>query len=263
MIDYIKYTVDASTYELIDNRDGTWSKDLDAPSVVGNYNLLLEIGQNGTVTYIDSSDSRYEFYLDVIVTAERVVFLEDYVPFFTREIGEFKAIYDTENIELDKVLAEIEKIKSDIFIATASNEALTRRETFMGLKGQGSLEQRRSYLISLLQKSNTLSEDIIKNIANTITGSDCIIMFFGANELNNPEPGKSLLRVQVLSPDNNKNYRYEDIFRVLKPLVPAHIMLLVVKYLATWEDIKNNFADWNAVATMADWQAVKSYIPPQ
>ena len=72
------------------------------------------------------------------------------------------------------------------------------------------------------------------------------------------------MQVQVLSPDNNKDYRYDDIFRALKPMVPAHIKLLVIKYFATWEDIRNNFADWNAIAAnMADWQAVKNYIPPQ
>jgi hypothetical protein len=67
----------------------------------------------------------------------------------------------------------------------------------------------------------------------------------------------------VLSPDNKKDYRYDDIAKALKSLVPGHIKLSVVKYFATWGDVKNNYADWATVKAMADWQTVKSYIPPQ
>lgn len=263
MIDYIKYTVNDKTYELINNGDGTWSRELEAPSVAGRYDLLLEIGQDGIITYIDSNDPRYDFYLYVITSAERVVYLQNYVPEFVSEADEFKKIYETENIELDKLYALIEKTISDMFIITASNEAVTRLENFLRIKSQGSLEQRKYFIISLLGKGNKLSESVIKGIANAITGSDCIVKFFTADEFDNPEPGQGLIRVQVLSPDNNKDYRYEDIARALKPLIPAHLKLMVLKYFALWEDIKNNFADWNAVASMSDWQSVKSYIPPQ
>lgn len=263
MIDYIKYTIDGQTYELINNGDGTWSRQLEAPSVAGNYNLLLEISENGIVTYVDSEDPRYDFYLYVIESAERVIYLENYVPEFISGADEFKKIYETENVELDKLYALIEKTVSDMFIISASNEVITRFENFLGIKGQGTLEQRKYYIISLLGKGNKLSESVIKGIANAITGSDCIVKFFTADELDNPDPGQGLIRVQVLSPDNNKDYRYDDIARALKPLIPAHLKLLVIKYFALWEDVKNNFADWAAVAGMADWRAIKSYIPPQ
>jgi hypothetical protein len=81
--------------------------------------------------------------------------------------------------------------------------------------------------------------------------------------MDNPEPGHGFLRIQVLSPDNNKDYRYEDIARALKPLIPAHLKLSIIKYFATWGDIKFNFSNWNTVAAMPDWNAVKQYIPPQ
>lgn len=263
MIDYIKYKIDGQTYNLINNGDGTWTRNLNAPSAAGLYNLILEVGQQGIITYIDSGDPRYNFYLNVILSAERIVYLQDYVPIFMSETKELKELYDIENIEFDKLHAEIEKMKSDMFISTASIDSISRIETFMRIKGQGTLEQRKSYIMSLLQKGNKLSEKVIKDIANTITGSDCIVMFFGADDLSNPEIGNSVLRIQVLSPDNAKDYRYEDIAKAIKPLVPAHIKLVVVKFFATWGDIQSNFSDWNAVATMEDWQAVKSYIPPQ
>lgn len=263
MIDYIKYTIDGRTYELIYNGDGTWSRDLNAPKVIGVYPLLLEIGQGGTKTYIDSTDPRYSFYLEVIEEIERKVDLIQYIPKFLRKSSVFKVIFDSENTELDILHNEVNKASLNGFIRTASIERITKLETFLKIKGQGTLEQRRIYLLSLFQKGRKLNEGVIKEITNTITGSDCIVTLFGSDEPNNPQPGYGLLRVQVLSPDNTKDYRYADIERALKPLVPAHIKLLVVKYFATWGDIKGNYADWNAVMAMPSWETVKNYLPPQ
>lgn len=69
--------------------------------------------------------------------------------------------------------------------------------------------------------------------------------------------------MQVLSPDTTKDYKYDDIERAIKPLVPSHIKLIVIKYFALWSDIVSNFSNWGSVKTMNDWQAVKDYIPPQ
>lgn len=263
MINYIKYTINGETYSLINNGDGTWSKDADAPSVAGSYDLLLEIGEDETKIYLDSTDPRYSFYLELIEEIERKANLIEYLPNVIQDILEFNVIFDAENIELDRFYNAIQQTRLDIFIRTASADKIARLETFLRFKGIGTLEQRRDYLLALFRKGKKLNERVIKEIANTITGSDCIVTFYGADELNNPEPGFGLLLVQVLSPDNNKDYRYADIFRTLDPLVPEHIKLLVVKYFATWEDVKNNFSDWNAIAGMVDWETVKNYIPPQ
>lgn len=263
MIDYIRYTVDGRTYELTDNGDGTWSRQLNAPDIAGNYSLILQVNENGVVTVIDSTDPRYEFFLNVIETAERRVYLQNYVPNVISNVYEFDLIYEIENSELDEIYARIKKNQGDQFIRTASAEKISRLERFFRIKGQGTLSQRRDYLLSLSQKGKKLNETKIKEIANTITGSDCIVKFFGSDEVDNPIPGYGLLRVQILSPDNNKDYRYEDIFRALKPLVPGHIRLLVIKYFSLWKDIKDNYADWNAVKSMNDWESVKNYIPPQ
>jgi len=263
MIDYIKYTVDGVTYSLVNNGDDTWSREETAPSVAGNYRLTLIISENGIITTLDSSNSLYETYLNVIVESERVVFLEKYVPDSIAETAQFRTIFDIENESFDDLYAEIEKIKSDAFITTSSIDTITRIEDFMKIKGLGTLEQRKNYLISLLKKGNKLSENSIRDITNAIAGSDCIVTFYGSSELDNPELGYGLLRVQVLSPNNSKDYRYADIDRALAPLVPGHLKLLVVKYFALWVDIRTNYTDWTAVVDMTDWQAVKNYIPPQ
>jgi hypothetical protein len=263
MIDYIKYTVDGKTYSMINNGDGTWSRDGTAPSIAGNYLLKFTISENGIITYVDSSNSLYETYLKVVVEAERVAYLEKLVPDFLLENKEFADLFDIENESFDDLYSSLERLKSDVFIITASGDTVTRLEDFIRLKGVGTLEQRKNYILSLIRKGNKLNTSVIKNIANAITGSDCIIKFFTSGELNNPDPGCGYLRVQVLSPDYSKDYRYSDIVRALSPLIPGHIKLAVIKYFATWTDIIDSFSDWNATAAMPDWAAVKDYIPPQ
>lgn len=263
MIDYIKYTVDGKTYELINNNDGTWSRSVNAPSVVGLYNLLLEIGQGDSIVFIDSSDSRYNFYLQVIEEIERNVNLIRYLPPILQDVLEFNVIFDAENIELDYFYDSVKRVGLDAFIRTASAKKITRLENFLRFKGLGTLEQRRTYLLSLYRKDWKLNEGNIKQIVNTITGSECFVAFYGSDEANNPQQGYGLLLVQVLSPENNKDYRYEDIFRALRPLVPGHLKLIVVKYFATWNDVKTNFADWKAIRNLSSWNDVKNYIPPQ
>jgi hypothetical protein len=113
----------------------------------------------------------------------------------------------------------------------------------------------------LLQKGKKLNEQRIRNIANTITGSNCIINFYGADDLGNPEGGFGLIKVQVLSPDNNKDYRYEDIARALKVLVPGHIKLLVIKYYVTWLDVITEYSSWSEIKNAGRWQTIKDYVP--
>lgn len=263
MIDYIRYRIDGKSYELTKDEKGFWSKDLNAPSVVGRYDLVLEIGQNGIVTYIDSKDPRYSFYLDVIRQVDKRTNLISYLPGFLRDSEIFKEIFDPENIELDTLYYLVNRANLDAFIRTASNERIQRIEKFLGLKGLGTLEQRKLYLLTLFQRGKKLDEGVIKEVANTITGSDCIVTFFAADEASNPKAGYGLLRVEVLSPSNDINYRYPDIVRALKPLVPAHIDLLVVKFFATWEDVRDNFESWESLsANMTDWKSLKDYIPP-
>ena len=263
MIDYIKYIVDGVTYSLIKSGDDTWSREENAPSVAGNYLLTLIISEDGAVTTINSSSSLYEAYLNIIVETERAVYLENYVLDFIAETDQFISIFNIENESFDDLHAEIEKIKSKAFITTSYSDSITKTEEFLNIKGLGTLDQRKSYLISLNQKGNRLSESTIRDIANSISGSDCIITFFGSDESDNPISGYGLLKIQVLSPDSTKNYRYTDISRALVPLVPSHIKLSVIKYFATWQNINDNFADWTVVSAMSNWQAVSEYMSIQ
>lgn len=261
MIYFIKYTINGITYTLVNNGDNTWSRDANAPSAGGNYLMTLTIIKDGYEIILDASDDMYEVYLDIITGAEKNARLGSYVPNFISDTEEIASVFNAENEVLDYLDDEISKIKSNLFITTASNHSIFRMESFLGIKGLGTLDQRKSYLISLNQKGNKLNVPAIRNIVKSISGSDCIVTFFGSEEEGNSDKAYGLLRIQVLSPDSTKNYRYADIARALAPLVPSHIKLSVIKYFATWGDILNDFSDWSAISAKEDWQIVREYIP--
>lgn len=260
-MDYIKYTVDGKdTY--LENVDGKWVEILNAPKIKGNYAFNLELNKDGRVTYINSDDPRIDLSLSVMDNISNDINLLKYLPEFMQEILELKEIMSAENIVFNIFSSELEYFLDQMFLDSASPDTVLRLENFLGIKGEGTLSQRKSYILALIKKGDKLSEKSIKTIVNTITGSKAIVTFYTINDVNSPKLGHAVLLVQVLSPDNNKDYKYEDIQRALQPLVPAHIELIVMRYFATWGNVKDNYSDWSAVARAHNWKEINDYIPP-
>lgn len=260
-MDYIKYTVDGKA-SYLENVGGKWVETLSVPYMQGAYDFTLELNKDGRVTYIESNDPRINMKLDVREMAPNTIDLLNYLPEFMQEIKEFKEIVQAENVVFNILSNDIEYFLNQLFIDSASPETVFRFENFLGIKGEGTLDQRKSYILALIKKGDKLNEKSIKTIVDTITGSEAIVTFYAINEVNSPKNGHAVLLVQVLSPDNNKDYKYDDIQRALQPLVPAHIDLMVIKYFSTWQNVKDNYLDWGAAAQAASWQEINDYIPP-
>lgn len=185
------------------------------------------------------------------------------LPSFFQAILDYQELCKAEQIEFQGLKKKMIALWENLYTLTASGERIAEIEQFFGIKSEGTLEQRKSYILALQAQTGKLNEAKIKEVANTIAGARCNVTFFDEAEALNPYPGYGTLRVQVLSPDNDKDYRYADIERTLQPLTPAHIRLMVEKYFATWQDVKATLASWETVSQMASWGAVKEYIPPQ
>ena len=264
MIDCIKYTIDGISYIINKDQVGNWSSNPSAPSVEGRKDIPIEAGvSSAELTPVRATDPHYNEYLNIIKQSEIANHIENYVPEFISQLEQFKLLYGIENLKFNDFDNGVRKVLNDSFINTSSEGAVLRYENFLNLKGVGTLEQRKSYIISLIQKGNKLDEQSIKSLVHTITGSDCKVRFFLEQEEGSPNKSQNLLLVTVLSPDSSKDYRYEDIERALQPLIPAHINLSVVKYFATWGDIANNVTDWQEVKDMGTWDGVYHYTPPE
>lgn len=232
--------------------DGTnWYVSSVSPDAEGVYDVTLSVETDSGIVYTYSTnDAQFGEYLKLYVTNHDSRLIE-YLPEFLREVMEFKALFETEDYEVDILYPSIESIFAEVIIMYCSEERLSQWEEALNIIPKGTVDERRYYVKSVLRGSGKLNEEKIKSIVDAFTGGEAIVTF-----------GSSVITVKILPPNNGEVYRFPDVERALKPLVPAHLGLSVLRYYSTWADIKKNYADWNAVSQAEDWKEIRNYIAP-
>lgn len=230
-----------------------WLVTSTAPDVSGVYDIEISItDESGVITYDNTANKELAQSLLLYVTNRNRSNIIHYLPEFLRPFTEFNKIYDAEDPEFDYLYPSIESVFAESTIKYCSEERIKEWEQSLKIKPNGTLAQRRLFLLAKLRGQGKLNEAKIAKIVHAFTGGEAITSF-----------ENSTLTVKVLPPNNGEIYLFPDIERALNPLIPAHIGLSVRRWYSTWQDIKQNFADWTAVSTSGAWQDVKNYIPPQ
>ncbi len=264
MIKKATFSVDGVTKDLDKTGEQTWSSISQAPNEAGIYPVTVIVEDAaGHVTTVDQNDPRFNMILNVEDENPYNINLMELLPEYLHDIREFKLIMKAESERFNDFYFKSDKSVDFQFVNSMPVETLQRYETFLGVVGEGTVEQRRAYIRALYSKGVKLSETSIKAIVKSITGGKAVIKFFTGGEALNPNPGQGTLRVQVLSPDPTINYKFDDIIRAIAPYMPVHIKLELLRYFSTWEDIKEAYLDWNAINQAESWQTLYNYIPPQ
>lgn len=176
--------------------------------------------------------------------------LIEQLPPYWHGVPEMRAIQEAIRLHLAEIAQESERIVTDTLIDTMSDERLQAWEKCLEITPEGTIEQRRLYLKSVLRGSGKLNESRIKSVVNALTGGTAIVNFVD-----------SVITIRVLPPGNGEIYLFNDVERALASKIPAHLGLSVVRFYSTWEDIANDFASWNDVKDSFDsWQKVSDYI---
>jgi hypothetical protein len=222
-----------------------------SPNQEGVYPITLSIttDKGGSYTYT-TDDAAFGKYLELYVTNHNSNLIK-YLPPFLQEVKEFKALFDPIDKEIDILHPVIESVFAETIIMYCSEARIKEWEKALNVVPLGTIDERRFFIKALLRGNGKLNEAKIKSIVDAFTGGDAIV-----------ELKDSTIIVKVLPPNNGEIFRFPDVERALKPLIPAHLDLSVVRFYSTWDDIKNNFAGWNSVAQSEDWNAVKNWIAP-
>lgn len=223
-----------------------------APNLGGTYEIEITItDQNGLTTVYNTLNSQLLESLKLYVLTRDQSDIIKYLPDVLKEITEYKAICDAEDAEIDMLYPSIDNIFSESTIMYCSEFRLNEWEQALKITPKGTVEQRRLFLLAKLRSQGKLNERKIESIVDAFTGGDTIVEF-----------ENSTFTVKVLPPNNGGIYLFPDVERALKPLMPAHLNLVVIRFYSTWDDIKLNFASWSSISNLSDWGAVKNYIPP-
>jgi len=251
----VTYEADGVTTTLTQAEENEYQGSTLAPDLAGVYTATVTAEG---VTYI----SRYQTELYVNQTTPRVTDLKQYVPEFVANLKQMKELYGIQEYELDAVKYYSELAVNNFYLDTADNQTIERIEKFLGVQAKGSLQNRIDYLKNLYQNGTKLNRTRIDEIVQNITGGECIITFYAANERENPKQGYGYLEVKVKSPDVSKDYNFDNIIRTLQAIVPAHIKVKVQKWFCTWQDISVDYGSWGAIRDYAaNWDTVYQRLP--
>lgn len=95
--------------------------------------------------------------------------LNDYMPPYLSNVREFKQIFATEDIEIEKILNEINKIPQEVIVKTAEDYGLERYEKIYGITNKAeTIEARR---VVILLKINTKVPYTYKWLIKTLNES--------------------------------------------------------------------------------------------
>ncbi len=173
------------------------------------------------------------------------------LPAFYGRFLEMRALLASEGAALEEFSLLLPRLAQEAAISEASASRIAHWESLMEIVPQGSLAQRRMMVLARLRGQGKLNSARIKQIAHSFTGDlDAQVELTGSE-----------LRVRILPPNRGEVFRFPDLERALKPLIPAHLNLLVVRFYNTWGDRKAALLNWEEIASaFLSWAEVANEI---
>ena len=159
----------------------------------------------------------------------------NYYPYVIQRILEFKALTDTEGIEMDLLFEESEDIVNDAYLTTMGEDRIVQWENVLGISyiSTATLQDRRDAIIARIRSKSKLNTMTINSIVNSFTGGTAKSYF-----------QDSTLYVVIDPPPTNKQFIFSNVERELTKRKPAHITLVVSRNYVTWGEVKDGFTDW-------------------
>ena len=179
--------------------------------------------------------------------------MNSYYPQVIQAILEFKAIIDAEYPEFEELDKGNEKIVSDAYLLTMTEDRVEEWENMLGIHplDDSSIEDRRETIIARIRGQGKLNTEMINTIVGTFTGGTA-----------NSWIENGTLYVEITPPPKNKQYRFENVEQELAKKVPAHLGFEVSRNYSTWGDIKNRFSTWGTInSTFNTWEDVSLLVP--
>lgn len=255
---YVRITVDGVTYTLQEQANGSWMATNKAPYASGEYPIeVIVTTQDGQVITIDVENPELVEALTLIVTegitvgGERML---NYYPKVVQQILEFQAIIKSEGFEIDFLKSDVQLLVNEAYLTTMGEERVASWEKALGMyySPSDTLQDRRDAVVARIRGQGKLNTALINAIVNAFTGGTAISYI-----------ENSVLHVKITPPPDNKQFKFDNVKRELAKKVPSHLGLEIIRNYATWKEIQENFANWNAVKQLASWEELLLWVAPQ
>lgn len=180
--------------------------------------------------------------------------LMEYLPEYLHNNLEFKTIFDSLGLDIDKINSESEIILTDSFIMTLSEKRLSEWEKWLKIGAIGTLEDRRLTILSYFAVISKLTEQSIKALTSSL--------YEGARAFVNFEDSTIKITVAPLPEHEKEQLDFPKLYNQLQIRKPCHIDLFIERYMTTWGEIETNIANWGLVSTRCKtWRGVELFMP--
>lgn len=252
MIKTMTAKIDGQIITFASSNGVNWVVTSVAPDTEGVYPVTLTVTTTrGNTHTFTADDAEFSRYLNLYVS-NRSTNLIEYLPHFLHEVVELQETFRPIDYEIDILFPYIESMYAEAVVSYCSDERIKEWEKDLHITPIGTIDERRLYIKAMLRGGGKLNEAKIKSVVNAFTGGgDARVLF-----------EDSTIIVQVLPPDDGEVYRFLDVERALKPLIPAHLNLLVERYYSTWGDVSTQHTSWDSVTRFGDWGSVRKWVAP-
>jgi len=177
--------------------------------------------------------------------------LFSYLPDFYVAILEMRTVIEEENRSFEEAKAFFPLLQPESLVMTANATRIAEWEALLEIIPQGTLDQRRMMVEARIRGQGKVNGNRIKQIAHSFTGDlDAEIILIGTT-----------IRVRILPPNLGEVFLFPDLERALKPLIPAHLYLVVERYYNTWQDRAAAYGAWQEMAAdYQDWDEIRNRI---
>lgn len=178
--------------------------------------------------------------------------MNSYYPQVIQDISEIRAIIDAEYPEFEELEECNERVISDAYLLTMTEDRVTEWEKNLGIRPftGATVEDRRNNVVARIRGQGKLNTSLINAIVNALTGNGCKCRL-----------EDSTIYVELLPFDEDKISVEDVIASVKKELelkIPAHLGLSVDLAYLRWDEVLANNNSWVTVrATHGTWEDVK------
>ena len=178
----------------------------------------------------------------------------DYYPEVIKSIREFQALIKTQSLEVEEMHEELTKILGNAYISTADEATIVKWEKMLKItplkQGEDDLEtwlsDRKETILARLYQVEKLNSKSISDIVKIFTGGTATSYF-----------KDGVVHVKISPPEDNKQYKFENVEQELRKKVPAHLKFQVDRNYYTWLQVKSGYSKWNDVRNnFATWEEV-------
>ena len=180
----------------------------------------------------------------------------NYYPDVIKAIREFQVLINTQSLEVEKMHEELTKALTNAYVTDCDVDTISKWEQFLGITPMAgeSLNDRKATVLARLYAPEKLNADTIEKTVRIFVGKPGVGTQAAKSYFT---PDDSTIHVLIIPPEDNRQFKFENVEQELSKKIPAHLTFAVERNYYTWLQTNTNYSRWRTVkTTFSSWNDV-------